>query len=209
MWVQSLVREIPCSRKWYPKQYYCLENPIDRGAWQATWGLSFFLSQIIFHFLVFSLSFFSILRLYIFSKYSVSYILYILICSIFIILKSKDNQKFLTLKLRNELNNRITKEIDNYIQSRNPNLKCARFHSVKRYAGNSLAVQWLGLCTFNAKGVGSIPAWETKILQASGCSQSKIKQEMYLCGRKYYCPLIPHSPLFPGTRQGCTSPIWS
>ena len=32
--------------------------------------------------------------------------------------------------------------------------------------GNSLAVQWLGLCTFTAKGTGSIPGWRTKILQA-------------------------------------------
>ena len=22
-------------RKWHPFQYYCLENPMDRGAWQA------------------------------------------------------------------------------------------------------------------------------------------------------------------------------
>ena len=29
--------------------------------------------------------------------------------------------------------------------------------------GNSLAVQWLGLCTFTAEGPGSIPGWETKI----------------------------------------------
>ena len=30
----------------------------------------------------------------------------------------------------------------------------------------SLAVQWLGLCAFTAKGTGSIPGWRTKILQA-------------------------------------------
>ena len=29
--------------------------------------------------------------------------------------------------------------------------------------GNSQAVQWLGLCTFTAKGAGSIPGWGTKI----------------------------------------------
>ena len=30
--------------------------------------------------------------------------------------------------------------------------------------GTSLAIQWLGLCAFNAKGVGSIPGQGTKIL---------------------------------------------
>ena len=33
--------------------------------------------------------------------------------------------------------------------------------------GNSLAVQWLGLCTFTAKGMGSIPDRGTQILQAT------------------------------------------
>ena len=32
--------------------------------------------------------------------------------------------------------------------------------------GSSLVVQWLGLCTFTARGLGSIPGWGTKILQA-------------------------------------------
>ena len=32
--------------------------------------------------------------------------------------------------------------------------------------GNSLAVQWLELCTFTAKGLSSIPGQGTKILQA-------------------------------------------
>ena len=29
------VRKIPWRRKWLPTQYSCLENPMDRGAWQA------------------------------------------------------------------------------------------------------------------------------------------------------------------------------
>ena len=29
------VRKIPWRRKWQPLQYSCLENPMDRGAWQA------------------------------------------------------------------------------------------------------------------------------------------------------------------------------
>ena len=32
--------------------------------------------------------------------------------------------------------------------------------------GSSLVVQWLGLCTFTARGLGSIPGRGTKILQA-------------------------------------------
>ena len=33
--VQSLDRKISWSKKWQPLQYYCLENPLDKGAWQA------------------------------------------------------------------------------------------------------------------------------------------------------------------------------
>ena len=43
----------------------------------------------------------------------------------------------------------------------------------KQDPGNSLAVQWLVLCTFTAKSPGSIPGWGTKILQASRGSQKK------------------------------------
>ena len=36
-WVQSLGWEdSPGEGKGYPLQYSCLENPMDRGAWQAT-----------------------------------------------------------------------------------------------------------------------------------------------------------------------------
>ena len=35
-WVWSLVRKIPWRRKWQPNQYSCLENPMDRRAWWAT-----------------------------------------------------------------------------------------------------------------------------------------------------------------------------
>ena len=37
--------------------------------------------------------------------------------------------------------------------------------------GNSLANQWLGLCTFINEGSGSIPSWGTKILQIAQCGQ--------------------------------------
>ena len=38
-WVSSLVfppGKIPWRRAWWPLQYSCLKNPIDRGAWRAT-----------------------------------------------------------------------------------------------------------------------------------------------------------------------------
>ena len=37
-------------------------------------------------------------------------------------------------------------------------------------------VQWLGLYVFTAKSMGSIPAWEIKILQAVGCDPEKKKE---------------------------------
>ena len=33
--VQCLRWEIPWSGKWHPLQYSCLDNPMDRGAWQT------------------------------------------------------------------------------------------------------------------------------------------------------------------------------
>ena len=44
MWVQSLAREDPLGEgSGNPLQYSCLENPMDRGAWQghqrSPWGL--------------------------------------------------------------------------------------------------------------------------------------------------------------------------
>ena len=41
--------------------------------------------------------------------------------------------------------------------------------------GNSLGVQWLGLCTFTAKGPGSIPGQGTKILKAESCGWGEKK----------------------------------
>ena len=45
--------------------------------------------------------------------------------------------------------------------------------SRKRGKGNSLEVQWLVLCTFIAKGLGSVPDQGTKIPQTALCSQKK------------------------------------
>ena len=44
-------------------------------------------------------------------------------------------------------------------------------NNIRVSVGNSLAVQWLGLCTFTAEGTGSIPGRGTKIPQAAQCSQ--------------------------------------
>ena len=38
----------------------------------------------------------------------------------------------------------------------------------KKFLGNSLAVQWLGLCASTAGGKGSIPSGGTKIPHATG-----------------------------------------
>ena len=32
------IRKIPWRRKWQPAPVFLLENPMDRGAWWATWG---------------------------------------------------------------------------------------------------------------------------------------------------------------------------
>ena len=41
---------------------------------------------------------------------------------------------------------------------------------------NSLGLQWLGLCTFTAKGQGSIPGQGTKILQVTRQDQKIDRQ---------------------------------
>ena len=49
---------------------------------------------------------------------------------------------------------------------------------MKKYTqGNSLAVQWLGLCAFTAEGPGSIHGWGTKITQVSECGEKKKKKK--------------------------------
>ena len=43
--------------------------------------------------------------------------------------------------------------------------------------GNSLVVQWLGLCAFTAEGQGSVPGQGTKIPQAKWHGQKKKKKK--------------------------------
>ena len=47
----------------------------------------------------------------------------------------------------------------------------------KKESRNPLEVQWLGLHTFTAKGLGSIPGWGTKILCAAVWSKNEKKRE--------------------------------
>ena len=48
-----------------------------------------------------------------------------------------------------------------------PDFKSLHCFTIRYNAvGNSLAVQWLGFCTFTAEGMGSIPGRGTKVLQA-------------------------------------------
>ena len=47
------------------------------------------------------------------------------------------------------------------------------FHLKNSLHGNSLAVQWLGLCTFTAEGPGSILGQGTKIPQATQRDQNR------------------------------------
>ena len=46
----------------------------------------------------------------------------------------------------------------------------------KSALGNSLVVQWLGLCAFTAEGPGSVSGQGTKIPQATQHSQKKKKK---------------------------------
>ena len=49
----------------------------------------------------------------------------------------------------------------------------------KRYLGNTLTVQWLGLHTFTAGVLGSIPGQETRIPQALQCGKKKKKKNLH------------------------------
>ena len=44
---------------------------------------------------------------------------------------------------------------------------CQQATGLRCGVGASLVIQWLGLCAPNARGMGSIPGLETKILHAS------------------------------------------
>ena len=49
-------------------------------------------------------------------------------------------------------------------------------------------VQWLGLCAFTPKGLGSIPGQGTKILQAAQCGQNKKKRKRQMKDLNFFLP---------------------
>ena len=62
--------------------------------------------------------------------------------------------------------------------------------------GNFLAVQWLGLCAFTAKGPSSIPGHGTKIPQATWSGQKKINiNHSTFSSSSSFQPLSPILPL--------------
>ena len=52
--------------------------------------------------------------------------------------------------------------------------KTRRKKNVNMIGGNFLVIQWLGLHALTAEGLGSNPAWATKILQAALHGQKKM-----------------------------------
>ena len=63
--------------------------------------------------------------------------------------------------------------------------------------GTSLVVQWLRLCTPNARDTGSIPGWGTKILYVVGQKKEKKKtlQNVSSLGNRYMGAYIINSIL--------------
>ena len=69
---------------------------------------------------------------------------------------------------------------------------------LKIYIGTSLADQWLGLCTSNARGVSSIPGRGTRIPRAVKCDQinkqtNKIYINIYIIKSSQSLPLAHNS----------------
>ena len=71
----------------------------------------------------------------------------------------------------------------------------------EHFLGNSLIVQWLGLCTFTRRDPGSILGWGTKILQAMPSDKKKKKSpqstNMFLNSK-----MLKTFPLKSKTRKG-------
>ena len=60
---------------------------------------------------------------------------------------------------------------------------------------NSLVVQWLGLSTFNGMVTGSIPGWETRILQATKSGSKIPAKKSQMCVSTVvhsWGPLLPY-----------------
>ena len=62
-----------------------------------------------------------------------------------------------------------------------PDFKSLHCFTIRYNAvGNSLAVQWLVFCAFTAEGVGSIPGWGTKVLQAKWPKKQNNQKIMFV-----------------------------
>ena len=70
----------------------------------------------------------------------------------------------------------------------------------KLFLGNSLAVQWLGLCASTAGDTGSIPGRGTKILHAEQHAKKKMKKKVFLAEL-----LVSHNKML--TKSQTTCPV--
>ena len=72
-------------------------------------------------------------------------------------------------------------------------LKCIKDLNVRLNSiGNNLAVQWLGLHAFTAKGTGSTPGWGTEIPEAAQCSKTNKKTHYKTLKRKHRTKASEH-----------------
>ena len=75
--------------------------------------------------------------------------------------------------------------IDFFNAKKCPRPSCTQYAQLQIQNRNFLAVQWLGLHAFTAKGAGSIPGWGTKIPQAAPGGQKRKKkigkEKIFLC----------------------------
>ena len=70
-----------------------------------------------------------------------------------------------------------------------------------KWIGNSLVVQWLGLCTFTTEGLGSIPGLELGSQQVAQCGQKKKKKNRKKISGSYEQLYTPQIFKFRGNGQ--------
>ena len=95
------------------------------------------------------------------------------------------------------------KNIYIYTQAKTTNGIGSEVSSKEGKSGNSLAVQWLGLCASTAGGPGSIPGRGTEIPQATRHSQKQKKESQSFFGVSQGLP--PVAPCGRGLLFSCVS----